>query len=217
MKDCTYYDLLGVPHDASIEEIVNAKNFLVKKLHPDANVGVEFDTTAYMQNVLKAYRILGDPRKRKIYDRKINNSHSYDNEFEEYPMRSPNFAPYWEAANKLNELILSGDEILKQKKWGKVNLTPEKRLRLHTIASKMKPHINVLNSGGIPEKYWAPHSMNWLLFQWSQHRDFSYEMLYSMYDTYLEESKSSYEMKKIQNRSHAFAESMAQILRISES
>lgn len=217
MKDCTYYDLLGVPYNASMEEIANAKNFLVKKLHPDANIDADFDTTAYIQNVLKAYRILGDSRKRKIYDRKINNLHSYDDSFEEQFVRSPNFAPYWEAANKLNELIASGDEILKQKKWGKINLTPEKLRRLHAIAAKMKTHINVLNSGGIPEKYWAPHSMNWILFQWSQHRDFSYEMLYSMYDTYLEETKSSYEIKKILNRSHAFTESMAQILRICES
>ena len=216
MKDCTYYDLLGVPCDASIEEIANAKNFLVKKLHPDANIGADFDTTAYMQNVLKAYRILGDSRKRKIYDRKIGNQ-AYDNDSEEQAVRSPNFAPYWEAANKLNELVLAGDEILKHKKWGKTTITPEKKQKLHTIAAKMKTHINVLNSGDIPKKYWASHSMNWILFQWSQHRDFSYAMLYSMYDTYLEESKSTYEMKKILNRSHAFTESMAQILRISES
>ena len=27
MKECTYYDLLGVPMDATDEEITNAKNF----------------------------------------------------------------------------------------------------------------------------------------------------------------------------------------------
>lgn len=31
MKDCTYYDLLGVPMDADEKEIADAKNFLVKK------------------------------------------------------------------------------------------------------------------------------------------------------------------------------------------
>ena len=61
MKDCTYYDLLGVPMDADEKEIADAKNFLVKKMHPDANVNCSFDTTSYIQNVLTAYRILSDP------------------------------------------------------------------------------------------------------------------------------------------------------------
>ena len=52
MKECTYYDLLGVPMDATDEEIISAKNFLVKKLHPDANINSTYDTTTYIQNVL---------------------------------------------------------------------------------------------------------------------------------------------------------------------
>ena len=64
MKECTYYDLLGVPMDATDEEITNAKNFLVKKLHPDANIDSKFDTTTYIQNILYAYRILSNPDKR---------------------------------------------------------------------------------------------------------------------------------------------------------
>ena len=73
MKDCTYYDLLGVPMDADEKEIADAKNFLVKKMHPDANVNCSFDTTSYIQNVLTAYRILSDPNSRRIYDRRIRN------------------------------------------------------------------------------------------------------------------------------------------------
>ena len=71
MKECTYYDLLGVPMDATDEEITNAKNFLVKKLHPDANIDSKFDTTTYIQNILYAYRILSNPDKRRVYDRRI--------------------------------------------------------------------------------------------------------------------------------------------------
>ena len=66
MKECTYYDLLGVPMDATDEEITNAKNFLVKKLHPDANIDSKFDTTTYIQNILYAYRILSNPDKRRV-------------------------------------------------------------------------------------------------------------------------------------------------------
>ena len=73
MKECTYYDLLGVPMDATDEEITNAKNFLVKRLHPDANIDSKFDTTTYIQNILYAYRILSNPDKRRVYDRRIRN------------------------------------------------------------------------------------------------------------------------------------------------
>ena len=73
MKDCTYYDLLGVSMDADEKEIADAKNFLVKKLHPDANIDSRFDTTSYIQNVLTAYRILSNPDSRRVYDRRIRN------------------------------------------------------------------------------------------------------------------------------------------------
>ena len=38
MKPRTYYDILGVSRDASLEEITAAKNALAKVYHPDANV-----------------------------------------------------------------------------------------------------------------------------------------------------------------------------------
>ena len=34
----TYYDILGVSREATLEEITNAKNALAKVYHPDANV-----------------------------------------------------------------------------------------------------------------------------------------------------------------------------------
>ena len=71
MKDCTYYDLLGVSMDADEKEIADAKNFLVKKMHPDENINSTFDTTSYIQNVLTAYRILSNPDSRRVYDRRI--------------------------------------------------------------------------------------------------------------------------------------------------
>ena len=38
MKSPTYYDILGVSRDASLEEITAAKNALAKVYHPDANL-----------------------------------------------------------------------------------------------------------------------------------------------------------------------------------
>ena len=65
----TYYDILGVSKDATLEEITTAKNALAKIYHPDANVHKDIDTTALMQEILQAYRVLSDPEKRKEYNR----------------------------------------------------------------------------------------------------------------------------------------------------
>lgn len=206
MKDCTYYDLLGVPMDATDEEITNAKNFLVKKLHPDANISSGYDTTPYIQGVLDAYKILIDRDNRRIYDRRIRNPIRRDSGDEHSgtsysgPL-SPNFAPYWEAANKLNDLVSEGSSLLKTKHFGKQELPTE---RLEELATQALPHIKTLEDGDIPRTYWFAYAMNWILFQWSQHRELPYIMLYSMYDSYLEQCKNSLEKRKIASRANLF-------------
>ena len=65
MKSRTYYEILGVSRDASIEEITIAKNALAKVYHPDANAHKDIDTTAFMQEILEAYQTLSDPEKKK--------------------------------------------------------------------------------------------------------------------------------------------------------
>lgn len=218
MKDCTYYDMLGVPMDATDEEITNAKNFLVKKFHPDANIDTDYDTTPYIQNVLQAYRILIDPKNRRIYDRRIRNPIRRDRNSERMnrsanntPL-SPNFAPFWESANKLNELVGAGSDLLKTKRWGKQDIPEENLEELSQLASEAEVHIRVLESGDIPRKYWYSHSMNWLLFQWSQNRDLPYIMLYAMYDSYLEQNKTTLEKKKIMNQCAAFLANLDKIM-----
>ena len=65
MSSRTYYDILGVSRDATLEEITSAKNALAKVYHPDANMHKDIDTTAFMQEILQAYRVLSNPAKRK--------------------------------------------------------------------------------------------------------------------------------------------------------
>ena len=71
MAKKNYYKMLGVSRTASPEEISAAKNRLAKKYHPDANMKNGIDTTKKMQQILEAYRILSDPKKRASYDRKV--------------------------------------------------------------------------------------------------------------------------------------------------
>src|SRR5215472_15752882 len=62
-----YYGALGVKKSASNEEIRKAFRKLARKYHPDVNPG---DRTAEekFKSISEANEVLGDPKKRKIYD-----------------------------------------------------------------------------------------------------------------------------------------------------
>lgn len=217
MKDCTYYDLLGVPKDATQEQIADAKNFLVKKFHPDANIDTTHDTTPYIQNILEAYHILSDPDIREDYDRQIRNL-SRRNQSRRARARksnseyaSPNFAPYWEAANKLNELVSESTPLLKTKLIGKQELPMAK---LIALAAQADPHITTLTDGNIPREYWHSNAINWLLFQWSQNRDLPYPLLFTMYQSYLEQNKSALEKRKLTTMSSTFLQTLDRLMTV---
>lgn len=62
-----YYEILGVPRDASDEEIKKAYRRLTKKYHPDLHPG-DKEAEARFKEINEAYSVLGDPKKRKEYD-----------------------------------------------------------------------------------------------------------------------------------------------------
>ncbi len=65
MKD--YYKILGVPENASQEEIRRRYRELVKKYHPD--ISKDPDAAKKMAEINEAYQVLSDPKKRAEYDR----------------------------------------------------------------------------------------------------------------------------------------------------
>jgi molecular chaperone DnaJ len=63
-----YYQVLGVPKNASASEIKKAYRKLAQKLHPDANPGNK-DAEERFKEVSGAYDVIGDEEKRASYDR----------------------------------------------------------------------------------------------------------------------------------------------------
>ena len=62
-----YYDVLGVGRDADAGAIKKAYRKLAKKYHPDTNPG-DKQAEQKFKEVTEAYNVLGDEKKRKLYD-----------------------------------------------------------------------------------------------------------------------------------------------------
>ena len=62
-----YYEVLGVSQSADASAIKKAYRKLAKKYHPDSNVG-DASAAEHFKEVNEAYDVLGDEKKRKLYD-----------------------------------------------------------------------------------------------------------------------------------------------------
>lgn len=65
-----YYDTLKVSPKASGTEIKSAYRRLARKLHPDRNNGAK-DTALKFAAIAEAYEVLGNPKERVKYDRRL--------------------------------------------------------------------------------------------------------------------------------------------------
>lgn len=227
----TYYSVLGVSRDATPEEITSAKNALAKVYHPDANIQNNIDTTARMQEILEAYRVLSNPEKRRKYDRKL--SGQPNRVFRTYKVGEPSpeeeptisFVTYWNAASKLNEIVKASWQLVQNhdkkvgfpqrilKKLGRTaKYEAELSEQMSALSLKAIQHISILKEAEIPMEYWNPDAMNWLLVHWGQKQYMDYRLLFEQYDAYVEQSKTNAEKLKLHTQNKQFHNNLKKLL-----
>ena len=84
MKKDTLYEILEVSENASGEVIEKAYKVLAKKYHPDLQAEGEKQTAEKkMKQINEAYEILGDEKKRKEYDLRLEQEKMQKNNYEQ--------------------------------------------------------------------------------------------------------------------------------------
>ena len=68
MANKDYYSILGVPKNASDDDIKKAYRKLAMQFHPDKNPGKEKWANEKFKEINEAYGVLGNPDKRRQYD-----------------------------------------------------------------------------------------------------------------------------------------------------
>ena len=218
MKSHTYYDVLGVSRDATLEEITTAKNALAKVYHPDANIHKDIDTTEQMQNILEAYRVLSNPEKRKAYNREMfGETERVFRTFTVGPENgeeeeSTSFVTYWNLMKREEQKGNLPQRIFRKIGKSRKNEESLRSRQISQLCEQAMQYITVLKMAGIPMKYWSPDAMNWVLIRWGQKQTMDFHVLFARYDTYIEETKTGSEKMRLKSQKRQFHSNLKKLL-----
>ena len=197
MEENNYYEILGVSVTATVEEITAARNGI--------------DTTRQMQEILEAYRVLSDPDRRADYDRKLKGRHSVMQTFDLRESADAGedggetgFVTYWKSANDLYDIICESDLLFKEH---------HRSPRLAKLSMDAIRHVLTLRGAQIPERYWHPDIMNWLLFTWYKNRNITISYLLTLYDEHVKKSVSALDRLRLQKKSYHFQHSVKRLVK----
>ena len=70
IQEPDFYEILGVPQNASLDDIKRAYRALARQYHPDAQ-NAPASTALLFRQVQEAYEVLSDSQRRTAYDRQI--------------------------------------------------------------------------------------------------------------------------------------------------
>ena len=92
MAGKNYYDILGIPKNASDKDVKQAYRKLARKYHPDVNPG-DKDAEARFKEINAAYEVLSDKDKRQKYD-KYGDKWQYADQFEQAQQQQAQYRQY---------------------------------------------------------------------------------------------------------------------------
>ena len=228
MKEYTYYEILGVRQDASLEEITLAKNNLAKIYHPDANIHSDVDTTLRMQEILEAYDLLSDDFKRDAYDNRLKSTRV----FRMYEMDKDvenddnSFVLFWQAAHKLHHSLLKSRSIRKKNRSFRFRQIPILNMifkrndtfpphvweELQGLKEDILHSIDILSKGNIPASFWTLEAMNWVLIKWGQEKPDDYLVLFYRYEQYVERTFTKDMKLKLRYDNRRFHNHLAKVM-----
>ena len=75
------------------------------------------------------------------------------------------------------------------------------------------PRKKKTTAAKIPEKYWHPDTMNWLLLQSYKNRNYTTEYLLTLYDQYIKNGISLKDKIKLQKISSSYQHSLKKLMK----
>ena len=108
------------------------------------------------------------------------------------PVTGTPFVNYWRAADSLYDITLESEQLFKEKN------KEQAADRLSDLSSQALRYAITLREAEIPEKYWLPPIMDWLLFTWYKNRNLPVSYLLKVYDEYSKKELSAFKRQKLQ-------------------
>ena len=123
------------------------------------------------------------------------------------PVIGTPFVNYWRAADSLYDITLESEQLFKDK-----NKENTRSARLSDLAAQALSYAVILREAEIPEKYWLPAIMDWLLFTWYKNRNLPVSYLLKLYDEYSKKELNGFKRVKIQKEQLHFQHSLKRLV-----